>query len=149
MPSYALVNLVHALLEQLPEESSPVVIVVKPDRPPNGPPKTNGNRTNDGLVYDPAIVFVLELASVLAMRDVESIAAVGQNVADALHTVVRSATNIHPLVSSRAVYYLLHMMNASQVLPSQSVVTPCAHLRDTPGPLFRSCAGSAAYHLKL
>lgn len=67
-------------------------------------------------MYDPAIVFVLELATILATRDTESITAVGEMVADALHTIVRNATKVHPVVLSRAVYYLLHILNASQVL---------------------------------
>ena len=116
IPAQSLQNLVIALLEQLPEKTSPVVITVKPERPTPNPARTNGYRTtSQGPVYDPAIVFVLELATVLAMRDTESIAIVGQSVADALYTVVRDAANIHPLLLSRAVYYLLHLLNASQV----------------------------------
>lgn len=121
LPSQSLKNLVCALLEQLPEESSPVVIVVKPDRPPLTPTKSNGHRVSQGPVYDPAIVFVLELATVLAMRDTESIAAVGEAVADALHTIVRNATKAHPVVFSRAVFYLLHVLNASQVTSSKFI----------------------------
>ena len=116
MPTRSLQALVSALLEQLPEKSSPVVITVKPERPSPSSPRTNGHRTiHQGPIYDPAVVFVLELATVLAMRDAESIATMGQAVADALHTVVRDAANVHPLVLSRAVYYLLHLLNASQV----------------------------------
>ncbi|KAL8831454.1 MAG: hypothetical protein Q9191_000865 [Dirinaria sp. TL-2023a] len=116
LPSDSLNHLVCALLEQLPEESSPVVIVVKPDRPPLTPTKPNGHRGSQSPIYDPAIVFVLELATILAMRDTESITTVGEMVADALHTVARNATKVHPVVLSRAVYYLLHILNASQVL---------------------------------
>ena len=116
MPTRSLQELVSTLLEQLPEKSSPVVITVKPERPSPNPPRTNGHRiVNQGPIYDPAIVFVLELATVLAMRDAESIAILGQAVADALHTVVRDAANVHSLVLSRSVYYLLRLLNASQV----------------------------------
>lgn len=116
IPAQSLQSLVSALLEQLPEKTSPVVITVKPERPTPNPGRTNGYRTaNQGPVYDPAIVFVLELATVLAMRDAESIATVGQAVADALYTVVRDAATVHPLLLSRAVYYLLHLLNTSQV----------------------------------
>ncbi|KAL8793694.1 MAG: hypothetical protein Q9195_003743 [Heterodermia aff. obscurata] len=115
MPAHSLQNLVSALLEQLPEKTSPVVITVKPERPAANSARTNGYRTtSQGPVYDPAIVFVLELATVLAMRDAESTATVGQAVADALYTVVRDAANVHPLLLSRAVYYLLLLLNASQ-----------------------------------
>ena len=116
MPTESLQDLVSALLKQLPEKSSPVVITVKPERPSPPTPSTNGHRRiSQGSIYDPAIVFVLELATILAMRDADSIEAVGQAVADALYTVIRDATSIHPLVLSRAVYYLLNLLNASQV----------------------------------
>lgn len=121
LPSDSLNHLVCALLEQLPEEPSPVVIVVKPDRPPVTPTKSNGHRGSQGPMYDPAIVFVLELATILAMRDTESITTVGEMVADALHTIVRNATKVHTVVLSRAVYYLLHILNASQVLLAKSI----------------------------
>lgn len=116
MPSESLNDLVNALLEQLPEQSSPVVIVVKPDRPPTSPTKPNGHREHKGPSYDPGLVFVLELATIMAMRDAEAIVAVGQPVSDALFNVVRNAAKVHPLVLTRAVYYLLHLLNASQVL---------------------------------
>jgi len=121
MPSKSLNNLVNALLEQLPEQSSPVVIVVKPDRPPTSPAKPNGHRGHQGPSYDPALVFVLELATILAMRDAETIITVGKPVSDALFNVVRNAAKVHPLVLTRAVYYLLHLLNASQVPPLYSL----------------------------
>lgn len=118
MPFESLSGLVNALLEQLPEQSSPVVIVVKPDRPNTSPAKPNGRKASQSLKYDPALIFVLELATILAMRDADTIVGVGKPVADALYNVVRNATNVHPLVLTRAVYYLLHLVNASQVLLS-------------------------------
>lgn len=126
IPAHSLQDLVSALLEQLPEKSSPVVITVKPERPTPNPARTNGHRAvNQGPVYDPAIVFVLELGTILAMRDGESIAIVGRAVADALHTVVRDASNIHPLLLARAVYYLLQLLNASQVSLNDVHALPC------------------------
>lgn len=108
-------SLVQALLDLLPEQSSPVVIVVKPDQPRPAPIRTNGHRNSpSGPAYDPALVFVLELVTILASQDPESVALMGQAVADALQNVVRDATNVHPLVLSRAVFYLLYLLNASQ-----------------------------------
>lgn len=116
MPARSLDVLVQALLEQLPEESSPVVIVVKPDRPNPAPARTNGHRaTSQGLLYDPSVVYILELATIIAMRDEETIELIGQVVANALQNVVRDASNVHPLVISRVVFYLLHLLNRSQV----------------------------------
>ena len=112
-------SVVHALLEQLPEQSSPVVIVVRPDKPAPIPIRTNGNRQNvSGPAYDPSVVFVLELSTIVATRDPESVKLLGQAVADALQAVVRDAANVHPLILSRAVFYLLYMLHASQVRPS-------------------------------
>ena len=116
MPAASLADLVQALLEHLPEESSPVVIVVKPDRPNPAPPRSNGHRSlTQGLLYDPSVVYILELATIIAVRDHESIALMGQAVADALQNVVRDAANVHPLVVSRAILYLFHLLDSSQV----------------------------------
>lgn len=118
MPTSSLASLLKALLDHLPEQSSPVVIVVKPDRPNPAPARMNGHRSaSQGLLYDPSIVYILELATIIAMRDQETIASMGQAVADALQHYVRDAANVHPLVVSRAVLYLFHLLNTSQVLP--------------------------------
>lgn len=116
MPAESLKSFVQALLDQLPAESSPLVIVVKPDRPSPTTIRTNGHRsTSQGLLYDPSVVYILELATIIALRDQETVAAVGQAVADALQNVVRDSINVHPLVVSRAVFYLFHVLHASQV----------------------------------
>ncbi len=148
MPPSSLRSIVHALLEQLPEESSPVVIVVKSDRPTPAPIKTNGHQIDSrDPVYDPSIVFILELATILAMRGNDSISAVGEVVADALQNVIRNFNNVHPLVVSRAVFYLLHLLKASQVSMilslTLSVLTTLAGTLICP----RSC--HLAYDIKL
>lgn len=51
----------------------------------------------------------------MATRDQGSISMMGQAVADALQNVVRDAANVHPLILSRAIFYLLYLLNASQV----------------------------------
>ncbi|KAL8818108.1 MAG: hypothetical protein Q9223_003184 [Gallowayella weberi] len=102
-----------ALLEQLPQDASPVVIVVKPERPA-APPKTNGQRQGSrGPAYDPSLLYVLELITVLAIRDDANFAAIGELVADAIQNVVRNAANIHSMVLSRAVFYLLLLLQKS------------------------------------
>ena len=116
MPPQSRQSLVRALLKQLPEPSSPAVIVVRPDRTGHAPIRTNGHRANPlEPAYDPSVVFVLELATIMATRDHESVTLMGQAVADALQTVVRDAGNVHPLVLARAVFYFLYLLNASQV----------------------------------
>ena len=115
MPPSSRQSLVHALLSFLPEQSSPVVISVRPDQPRPTPIRTNGQRKQKlDLSYDPSLVFVLELVTILATRDTESVAMMGQPVADALQNVVRDSSNVHPLALSRAVYYMLLLLEASQ-----------------------------------
>ena len=116
MPPQDRQSLVNTLLAHLPEQSSPAVIVVRPDRPTPAPIRTNGHRANPPTpAYDPSIVFILELVTIMATRDRESVTLMGQSVTDALQAVVRDATNVHHLVLSRAVYYLLNLLYASQV----------------------------------
>ena len=116
MPPRIRQSLVRALLKQVPEPSSPAVIVVRPDRSGLAPIKTNGHRANPlKPAYDPSIVFVLEIATIMATRDYESVTLMGQAVADALQTAVRDVANIHPLALARVVFYLLYLLNASQV----------------------------------
>lgn len=106
--------LVESLLAQLPQKNSPVVIAVKPDAPLRV--SANGQRhVARGVVYDPIVVYVLELATVLAIRDQGTIEAVGEDVAEALLSVIRDAANIHSTAVARAVYYLLCLVEASQV----------------------------------
>ncbi|KAL9584355.1 MAG: hypothetical protein Q9212_002170 [Teloschistes hypoglaucus] len=124
MPLRGIKDLTLALLEQLPQESSPVVIVVKPERPATAP-KTNGQRQgNRGPAYDPSLLFVLELLTVLAIRDNASFAEVGELVADALQNVIRNAANTHFMVLSRAVFYLLLLLEKSAAQEQSFVRAP-------------------------
>lgn len=116
LPPLASLLLVQALLEQLPEGTSPVVIVVKPDMPSAALPRSNGTRTSPhGSVYDPAIIYLLELATLIALQSEESVTVVGPAVAEALQNLVRDAANMHPLIASRATLYLLHLLSVSHV----------------------------------
>ncbi|RAL63945.1 hypothetical protein DID88_003133 [Monilinia fructigena] len=84
MPVGSLRPLLQALISQLPDDPSSVVISVKSEvEPPSSP--TNGiNGTLSGPVYDPSMVYILELCTVLATRDNETIDAFGADVAEAL-----------------------------------------------------------------
>ncbi|KAF2645418.1 Sec7-domain-containing protein [Massarina eburnea CBS 473.64] len=113
LPVESLRSLLMSLLEQIPEDGSPRVIVVKPEMPPPNP-RTNGNRAKPNRpTYDPSLVFVLELATMLAVRDEETVKELAKDVADALSTVIRNASKLHPVVIARAVYYLLVLLKAS------------------------------------
>ncbi|KAL8709936.1 MAG: hypothetical protein Q9220_005386, partial [cf. Caloplaca sp. 1 TL-2023] len=143
MPARATKDLVLALLEQLPQETSPVVIVVKPERPLT-PIKTNGQKQgNRGPAYDPSLLYVLELITALAIRDDASFLAVGELVADALQNVVRNAANIHTMVLSRATYYLLLLLQMSTAQEQSFVRAPVVlHLISSfSQPRLERCAG--------
>ena len=110
----SLKSLIASLIAQIPESSSPRVIVVKPEIPAPSPLRPNGTRPQSKKpVYDPCLVYILEMATVLALRDIETIEQLGQQVANALQTVIRDAAHVHSVVLSRSVYYLLLLLKAS------------------------------------
>lgn len=115
LPVEALRSLLMSLLEHIPEDGSPRVIAVKPEIP-GASPRQNGSRMKGkGPVYDPSLVFVLELATVLALRDEETVKELAKDVTDALSSVIHDTTKHHALVVARSVYYLLSLLKASNV----------------------------------
>lgn len=119
--------LVEALLSLLPEEIAPAVIVVKPERPTPSSRSTNSRADPNQPKYDPSMIFVLELATVLTLRDTMTLETLGENLATTLQTLVRDAKNLHPLTVSRVVSYLLNLLRLSHV---------CSCLSD---PIFLVC----------
>lgn len=118
MPIASLEALVNSLLSELPEETSPAVIVVKPERPVSNAGRHMRSRADPNMpVYNPGIVYVLELATILTLRDDESIGELGENLTASLQNIVRDSKNLHPLVTSRAVYYFLNLLRRSYVSP--------------------------------
>ena len=115
LPVESLKSLTLSLLSHLPEADSPRVIAVKPEMPAPTPVRANGTKTPSAElpVYDPAVVYVLELATILALRDEETISALGSDVAKALQTVISDAERLHPVALSRTVFYLLALLRAS------------------------------------
>jgi brefeldin A-resistance guanine nucleotide exchange factor 1 len=68
------------------------------------------------------LVFVLELATVLALRDEETVKDLAKDVIDALASVIRDATKHHYVVVARSAYYLLSLLKASNVsINTQSI----------------------------
>lgn len=112
----SLTYLVEALLTQLPEEGNPLIIH-KPD-PATIPSTVNTTFVDKNPKYDPAVVYVLELATCLSLRDQDTIAALGKQVADALQNVIRGAAYAHHIIVSRAIYYLLSLLRESHVSPA-------------------------------
>ena len=111
-------------MAQIPEDNAPAVIVVKPERPSpvSRPP---GTRVDPNLPkYDPSIIFNLELASVLTLRDQETLEALGEALATTLQALVRDAKNLHPLTVSRIVSYLLSLLRLSHVCVLKENMAP-------------------------
>lgn len=111
----SLTALTDALLSELPDES-PAVIVVKPERPTSSASRfSTGKPNTDGPIYNPNMVYILELATLLSLRDDETMQAIGENVAGSLRDIVRDSQNFHPLVISRVVSYLLSLLRVGYV----------------------------------
>ncbi|KAF9869222.1 Sec7 domain-containing protein [Colletotrichum karsti] len=104
--------LVDALLDALPEDHSSTVIVVKSDNVPASP--INGQKAaQTGVVYDPAIAYILEFSTVLALRDQETVELIGKRVIEALQAVLRDAGRYHYILVSRAAFYLFKLLQVS------------------------------------
>jgi golgi-specific brefeldin A-resistance guanine nucleotide exchange factor 1 len=106
--------LVNLILSQLPDKSPPIVIV-KPDRPSPQANGQGGSTYAPALAYQPGMIFLLELATGLVTRDAATITAGGESLTACLQSLVRDAANLHPLVSTRVVHYLLRLLQASYV----------------------------------
>lgn len=61
------------------------------------------------------MIFILELATVITLRDEKTLEALGETLATTLQTLVRDAKNLHPLTVSRIVSYLLNLLRLSHV----------------------------------
>ncbi|KAI3323562.1 Sec7-domain-containing protein [Xylariaceae sp. AK1471] len=115
LPVTALSPLVEALLDQLPDDESSAVpvITVKPESVPSSP-ASGGNKTvHRKPTYDPAVVYILEFCTVLALRDPDTIELLGKHVAEALQMILRDAGRYHSALVSRAAYYQFNMLKAS------------------------------------
>ncbi|CAZ85055.1 unnamed protein product [Tuber melanosporum] len=109
-------SLVTALLSQLPnldedEDDSANIVIIKPDYPAQSP--NGSNPVKKGPIYDPAVVYVLELATCLVLRDEETVAEHGKMLAETLTNIVRNAGLTHQIVLSRVIYYLFSLLQAS------------------------------------
>ncbi len=117
MPVQALQHLGRALLSQIPEDPANAIITVKSESVSNV--VANGQKRNsEGPVYDPATVYVLELCTVLALRDEESMKTLGQDIAAALQNILRDGSSYHQTMVSRTALYTLNLLRASYVSKS-------------------------------
>lgn len=115
LPEESLEALVEALLSEIPEDhnGSPVLIRVNADNAPSSP--TNGQKVKSGPIYDPAMVYILEFCTILALRDENTVELLGQRVVGVLQAVLRDVGNYHPTLVARATFYLFRLLQAGYV----------------------------------
>lgn len=137
LPASSIKLVVESLLDLLPEESAPAVIVVKQERPASRIP--NGKVDAERSTYDPGMMYLLELATILTLRDQGTLEATGERLLASLQAFVRDAKNIHSLALSRIIYYLLNLLRLSHV--SSRMISKGTHLTNmTAGTTFHASA---------
>lgn len=119
LPDDSIEALVDALLDQIPEDSgSGVVITVKADNvPPHSPALAQKPRNT--VLYDPSLVYILELSTILALRDDHTVQLLGKRVVDALQAILRDISSYHPITVSRTTFYSFRLLQASYVSSSK------------------------------
>lgn len=115
LPPQSLTSLVNALLERLPQDSTPVVAVVKPESRNPTSTKTHRGTAETTSSYNPSLIYILEFLSMLAIKNKDTSSSIGKDVAEVLQDVVRNYNSTHPLIVSRAAFYLLNLLSASHV----------------------------------
>ncbi|KAL1841846.1 hypothetical protein VTJ49DRAFT_6523 [Mycothermus thermophilus] len=113
LPSHSLEALVDALLEQIPEDNGSTVITVKADNIPPSSPANGQKPRQSSAVYDPALVYILEFCTVLALRDESTVELLGERVVKAIQGILRDVARYHPILIERATYYLFNLLRAS------------------------------------
>lgn len=114
LPVASLRSLLKALLAQIPDSDSPILNVPTPPEP-SASPRAPERPTRIGPIYKPELVFILELATALALRDEDTAKELYIEVGGALQTVLRDAHEHHSFMVSRCVYYLLKLLMKSKV----------------------------------
>jgi brefeldin A-resistance guanine nucleotide exchange factor 1 len=148
LPSESIQLVAAALLSQLPDESSPIV-VVRPERPTTIPSRSEVSRSSPpDASYNPGTVFLLEFATILTLRDEDTVARAGEHLAASLQTAIRDASNLHPLTSSRMVHYLLDLLRHAYVSSQSGAERSCYELTGTET-RFHACARRAACDIEL
>ncbi|KAL7785255.1 hypothetical protein V8C37DRAFT_394436 [Trichoderma ceciliae] len=104
LPTARIDILVQALLDQLPQNDHSAVIGVKQDNVTVS--STNGPISSRSLPsYDPTTPFILELCTILTIRDGGCTANTAKQVLDAVHSILRDYGQWHGVAISRAAFY--------------------------------------------
>ena len=87
---------------------------------PNSKPKemalNGGQETSSDKTYDPSMLFLLELATALAMRDRESMQELSAEVIGYCLEILRQRKLLHPIFIQRTLIYLLAMKKRAHEL---------------------------------
>ncbi|KAK4146703.1 uncharacterized protein C8A04DRAFT_34608 [Dichotomopilus funicola] len=110
--AHSLEALVDTLLDQIPEDNGQTVITVKTENIPPSQPNGQKPRQNTAL-YDPALVYILEFCTVLALRDDSTVELLGKRVVEAIQTILRDVPRYHPILIERATFYMFNLLHAS------------------------------------
>ena len=129
LPASQTKMLVFALLSHV-DESTPVV-TVKPERPLPVTARVNGLKQKSGPTYDPGTLFLLEFATILSLRDDETIAVAGEKLASTLQNHVKDAANLHPVAASRLVRYLLDLLRHGYVSTKATLLATITNTTQT------------------
>ena len=113
LPAAPLAILISTLLNHMPQQdSAPVVAVVKPESDPLSPGKPGARHSTTLSEYDPSIIYLLEIATILTIRNHQVAMSTEQDVMEALQGVVRNSNSFHPIITSRSAFYLLRLLHA-------------------------------------
>lgn len=104
-----------SLLRQLPDMDGedPNIVVVKPDY---YPPADIDTATPKEPIYDAAVVYILEFATCLVLKDTRATEAHGKALADMIMSIIRNSFRVHHIVVSRSIYYMFSLLESSYEL---------------------------------
>ncbi|TQS32534.1 hypothetical protein Golomagni_07147, partial [Golovinomyces magnicellulatus] len=105
----AAMELVEALLEQLPEDDSTTIIGAKEEAAATAAASGQAPASQPHK-YDPSVSYILEFCTIIATRDSLSMELMGQQVFDQIQVLLRESSQWHPITVSRAVYYALQIL---------------------------------------
>ncbi|THC97888.1 hypothetical protein EYZ11_002639 [Aspergillus tanneri] len=109
LPLELVSTVVDSLLVLLPEESAPAVIVVKSERLSPSSRLPNGKADARQSNYDPGMMYLLELATIITLRDAKTLETLGERLLTTLQAFIRDARNLHSLALSRIDYSFMRV----------------------------------------
>ena len=112
LPTAPLTTFISTLLEHLPQDSAPVVAIVKTENDPLSPGRSGTRHSITAPEYDPSIIYFLEVATIVTIRNHQAAMNTEQDVMEALQGVVRNSNNFHPIIASRSAFCLLRLLHA-------------------------------------